>query len=150
MPAFDPVLLLLLAIAALGIVSQNHSITYAMLALLLVRMTPLQQYFPWIQKHGLNLGITILFIGVMAPIASGQIALADVLRSFTHWQSLLAVAVGVLVAWLGGRGLPLMMEHPGLVPGLMVGTVIGVAFFKGVPVGPLIAAGMLAVVIGKW
>ncbi|PAT34125.1 DUF441 domain-containing protein [Allofranklinella schreckenbergeri] len=150
MPAFDPVLLLLLAIAALGIVSQNHSITYAMLALLLVRMTPLQQYFPWIQKHGLNLGITILFIGVMAPIASGKIALADVLRSFTHWQSLLAVAVGVLVAWLGGRGLPLMMEHPGLVPGLMVGTVIGVAFFKGVPVGPLIAAGMLAVVIGKW
>ncbi|WP_343293392.1 DUF441 domain-containing protein [Vandammella animalimorsus] len=150
MPAFDPVLLLLLAIAALGIVSQNHSITYAMLALLLVRMTPLQQYFPWIQKHGLNLGITILFIGVMAPIASGKIALADVLRSFTHWQSLLAVAVGVLVAWLGGRGLPLMMEHPGLVPGLMVGTVIGVAFFKGVPVGPLIAAGMLAVVMGKW
>lgn len=150
MPAFDPVLLLLLAIAALGIVSQNHSITYAMLALLLVRMTPLQQYFPWIQKHGLNLGITILFIGVMAPIASGKIALGDVLRSFTHWQSLLAVAVGVLVAWLGGRGLPLMMEHPGLVPGLMVGTVIGVAFFKGVPVGPLIAAGMLAVVIGKW
>ncbi|PAT43052.1 DUF441 domain-containing protein [Vandammella animalimorsus] len=150
MPAFDPVLLLLLAVAALGIVSQNHSITYAMLALLLVRMTPLQQYFPWIQKHGLNLGITILFIGVMAPIASGKIALADVLRSFTHWQSLLAVAVGVLVAWLGGRGLPLMMEHPGLVPGLMVGTVIGVAFFKGVPVGPLIAAGMLAVVMGKW
>ncbi|MDO4706777.1 MAG: DUF441 domain-containing protein, partial [Comamonadaceae bacterium] len=136
--------------AALGIVSQNHSITYAMLALLLVRMTPLQQYFPWIQKHGLNLGITILFIGVMAPIASGKIALADVLRSFTHWQSLLAMAVGLLVAWLGGRGLPLMMERPGLVPGLMVGTVIGVAFFKGVPVGPLIAAGMLAVVIGKW
>lgn len=150
MPAFDPILLILLAIAALGIISQNHSITYAMLVLMLVRMTPLQQYFPWLQKHGLNLGITILFIGVMAPIASGKIPLADIMRSFAHWKSLLAIAVGIFVAWLGGRGVPLMVDHPGLVPGLMVGTVIGVAFFKGVPVGPLIAAGMLAVAIGKW
>lgn len=33
--------------------------------------------------------------------------------------------------------------------GLLVGTVLGVALFKGVPVGPLIAAGLLSLVIGK-
>ncbi|MED4959430.1 DUF441 family protein, partial [Paenibacillus macerans] len=30
-----------------------------------------------------------------------------------------------------------------------IGTVLGVAFFRGVPVGPLIAAGILSLVIGK-
>ena len=43
----------------------------------------------------------------------------------------------------------LMLNQPGVVPGLIVGTVIGVAFLKGVPVGPLIAAGILSLFIGK-
>lgn len=150
MPAFDPTLLVLLLIAAVGIISQNTAVAIAMLLLLLIRLTPLQQALPWIERHGLTIGIIILLMGVMAPIASGKISMLDLMRAFTHWKSLLAVAVGICVAWLGGRGAPLMMSNPGLVPGLMVGTVIGVAFFKGVPVGPLIAAGILAVALGKW
>lgn len=31
----------------------------------------------------------------------------------------------------------------------MVGTILGVAFFRGVPVGPLIAAGLLSLLIGR-
>jgi nitrate/nitrite transport system ATP-binding protein len=36
-----------------------------------------------------------------------------------------------------------------LVAGLLVGTVLGVALFRGVPVGPLIAAGIISLFIGK-
>ena len=36
-----------------------------------------------------------------------------------------------------------------LVAGLLVGTVLGVALFRGVPVGPLIAAGLVSLFIGK-
>lgn len=150
MPFLDPTLLVLLAIAALGIISHNTAVAVAMLILLLVRITPLNAFFPWIERHGLTIGIVILLVGVMAPIASGKISALDLLRSFAHWKSLLAIAVGIGVAWLGGRGVPLMMSQPNLVPGLMIGTVIGVALFKGVPVGPLIAAGILAVALGKW
>ncbi|MEC0140976.1 DUF441 family protein, partial [Paenibacillus macerans] len=39
--------------------------------------------------------------------------------------------------------------QPTVVAGLLIGTVLGVAFFRGVPVGPLIAAGILSLVIGK-
>ena len=62
---------------------------------------------------------------------------------------LAAILVGVLVSWLGGRGLTLMGTQPHLVAGLLVGTVLGVALFKGVPVGPLIAAGLLSMLVGK-
>ncbi|MOA41206.1 hypothetical protein D3C78_1631460 [compost metagenome] len=70
-------------------------------------------------------------------------------QSFLHWKSLLAIAIGILVAYLGGRGAILMTNQPTVVAGLLIGTVIGVALFKGVPVGPLIAAGILSLLIGK-
>lgn len=149
MAALDPTLLILLALAALGIISHNMTVTLAILTLLAIRITPLNQFFPWIEKYGLTIGILILTIGVMAPIASGKISASEVLYSFVQWKSILAIVVGVAVSWLGGRGVSLMVHQPSVVAGLLVGTVLGVALFKGVPVGPLIAAGLLSLVIGK-
>ena len=115
--------------------------------LLLIQQTPLTRYLPWIEKNGLSLGIILLTIGVLSPLASGKLTLSA--ADFANWKVLAAIAVGVLVAWLGGRGVTLMLAQPGVVPGLIIGTVIGVAFLKGVPVGPLIAAGILSLFIGK-
>ncbi|MEC5342226.1 DUF441 domain-containing protein [Brenneria populi] len=149
MAYFDPTLLILLVLAGLGIISHNMTVTLAILILLAVRITPLNNYFPWVEKYGLTIGIVILTIGVMAPIASGKITAADVINSFLSWKSILAIVIGVLVSWLGGRGVSLMSNQPSVVAGLLVGTVMGVALFRGVPVGPLIAAGILSLLIGK-
>ncbi|MNB80381.1 hypothetical protein D3C75_271410 [compost metagenome] len=141
--------LLLLGLAALGIISSNSPVTIAMVVLLLLRVLGLQQTFPWLEKHGLTVGIIILTIGVMTPLASGKISLNTVWQSFFHWKSLTAIGIGMLVAYLGGRGAVLMGSQPTVVAGLLIGTVLGVALFKGVPVGPLIAAGLLSLIIGR-
>ena len=83
-------------------------------------------------------------IGVLAPIASGKISGEVILKSFASVKSLLAIAVGMLVAYLGGRGVKLMTDEPSVIAGLLIGTVAGVAVLRGVPVGPLIAAGILS------
>lgn len=145
----DPTLLILLGLAVLGIISHNNTVTVAILVLLIIRLTPMEQYFPWVEKQGLTIGIIILTIGVMAPIASGTLLASTVLHSFLHWKSLLAIVIGVAVSWLGGRGVSLMSSQPSVVAGLLVGTVLGVALFRGVPVGPLIAAGLLSLLVGK-
>ncbi|MFD0618090.1 DUF441 domain-containing protein [Paenibacillus sp. GCM10027629] len=141
--------LILLLFAALGLFSGNSTVTIAMVVLLLLRVTHMDQVFPWIEKYGLTIGIIILTIGVMAPIASGKISLDTMLHSFLNWKSILAIVIGVLVSYLGGRGVTLMGNQPTLVAGLLIGTVLGVAIFGGVPVGPLIAAGILSMLIGK-
>jgi uncharacterized membrane protein (DUF441 family) len=146
---FDSTLVILVALAALGLVSHNTTVTISILVLIAIKVTPLNHYFPWIEKQGLTLGIIILTIGVMAPIASGSLPSSTLIHSFMSWKSLLAVAVGVFVSWLGGRGVSLMSSQPTLVGGLLVGTVLGVALFRGVPVGPLIAAGLISLVVGK-
>ncbi|AUO09150.1 membrane protein [Paenibacillus jamilae] len=141
--------LILLVLAGLGIISGNSTVTIAMVVLLLLRVTSFHTAFPWLEKYGLTIGIIILTIGVMTPLASGKISINQVTESFLHWKSLLAIGIGILVAYLGGRGVTLMSGQPIIVTGLLIGTIIGVAFFKGVPVGPLIAAGLLSLLIGR-
>ncbi|CAJ1315476.1 UPF0756 membrane protein [Paenibacillus nuruki] len=149
MAAIDTPALILLVLAALGIIGNNSTVTIAMLVLLLIRVLGWHQAFPWLQKYGLTIGIIILTIGVMTPLASGKISLDTILSSFLSWKSLAAIGIGLFVAYLGGRGTILMTNQPTVVAGLLIGTLLGVAFFKGVPVGPLIAAGLLSLLIGK-
>ena len=143
---FDTTLLILLGLAALGFISHNTTVAISILVLIIVRVTPLNAFFPWVEKQGLTVGIIILTIGVMAPVASGTLPPSTLIHSFMNWKSLLAIAVGVFVSWLG---VSLMGSQPHLVAGLLVGTVLGVALFRGVPVGPLIAAGIISLFIGK-
>ena len=107
----DTTLLILLGLAALGFISHNTTVAISILVLIIVRVTPLNAFFPWIEKQGLTIGIIILTIGVMAPIASGTLPPSTLLHSFVNWKSLLAIAVGVFVSWLGGRGVALMGSH---------------------------------------
>ncbi len=141
-------LVVLIVLLACGIFSQNTAVTIAAAVLIVFRITPLSEFFPLLQQHGLNLGIIILTIGVLTPIASGKLPGEAILKSFLSWKALLAIAIGIFVAWLGGRGVKLMTNQPDVVAGLLIGTVAGVAVLRGVPVGPLIAAGILTLFIG--
>lgn len=144
----NSVALLLVVLIVLGLVSQNSAVTISAAVLLIMQQTLLSKYLPFVDQYGLKIGIIILTIGVLAPLVSGRIAIPE-LAQFLNWKMALAIVAGVIVAWLGGRGVSLMGGQPILVTGLLIGTVIGVAFLKGVPVGPLIAAGILSLVLGK-
>lgn len=145
---FNSIALLLVVFIVLGLVGHNNSITIAATVLLLMQQTVLQRYLPWVEKNGLSLGIIILTIGVLSPLVTGKVPINS-LSQFLNWKMFFAIIIGCLVAWLGGRGVSLMSLSPTLVSGLIIGTIIGVAFFGGIPVGPLIAAGVLSLIIGK-
>ena len=135
---FNMVALLLVFLIVLGLISQNSAITISAAVLLIMQQTLLSKYIPVLEQYGVKIGIIILTIGVLAPLVSGKIQLG------------VSIATGIFVAWLAGKGMPLMSEQPVLVTGLLIGTIIGVSFLGGIPVGPLIAAGILAVLIGKF
>ena len=145
---FNIVALLLVILIILGLLSHNSAITISSAVLLIMQQTFLSQYIPWIDQYGLKLGIMVLTLGVLSPLVSGKIPLPE-LSAFIHWKMFSSIGVGILVAWLAGQGVDLMTNQPVLVTGLMIGTVIGVSFFGGIPVGPLIAAGILALLLGK-
>ncbi|AKA47039.1 TPA: DUF441 domain-containing protein [Haemophilus influenzae] len=144
----NTIALLLVILLILGVLSNNSTITISAAVLLIMQQTFLSSHIPLLEKYGVKIGIIILTIGVLSPLVSGKIQLPN-LSGFLSWKMALSIAVGILVAWLAGKGVPLMGEQPILVTGLLIGTIIGVAFLGGIPVGPLIAAGILALFLGK-
>lgn len=142
--------LILLGLLAVGVIGNNHSVSIAVAVLLLIRLLHAEKVLPALEQYGLQTGIIILTIGVLAPLASGKIGYDQIVKTFTSPVALLAIVIGVFVSYLGGRGVGLMSGSPLIVTGLMIGTILGVALFRGVPVGPLIAAGMTALVLGMF
>ncbi len=148
MAAFGQVGVLLLAIILLGIVGHNYVVAVAAGVLLALRLLHGEALFPILEKNALNVGIGIITLAILIPIASGGIGWSELFGTLASPTGLVAIATGIFVAYLGGRGVGFLTIQPQVMVGLMVGTIVGVAFFRGVPVGPLIAGGLVALIAG--
>jgi uncharacterized membrane protein (DUF441 family) len=51
---------------------------------------------------------------------------------------------GALATYMNGKGLDLLKVDPQLIVGLVMGSIFGILFMRGIPVGPLMAAGITA------
>ena len=98
--------------------------------------------FSTIQSKGINWGVTVITIAVLAPIASGEIGFKDLLAAFKSPYAWIALISGILVALLAKGGVALLAKDPHITTALVLGTIIAVSLFKGVAVGPLIGAGI--------
>lgn len=137
----------LLIILTLSVIGNNHSVSIAALLLLLIKLLGFETWFPFIENHGISIGITVLTLAVLTPVAQGRISVNNMLEAFKSPTGLVAIAIGILVAWIAAQGVPFMKDTPEAVTALIVGTLIGVCFFQGLAVGPLIAGGMVSLVI---
>lgn len=135
---------ILLLIFFLAMASQNSSVAIAAGLVLIIGLFNLDKFlFPFLEAKGIQWGVVILTMAILVPLASGRISGQEVMATFQNIRSLLAMVVGIIVAYLAGKGVGLLAHEPQIVTGLIVGTIIGVAFFKGVSVGPLIGSGIL-------
>lgn len=137
----------LLIILVLSTIGNNYSVSVAALLLLLIKILGFDSWFPVIESHGISIGITILTLAVLTPIAQGRISTSGMLEAFKTPIGLAAIIVGIFVAWVAAQGVPFMNGTPEVVTALILGTIIGVCFFKGLAVGPLIAGGLVSLVI---
>ena len=137
--------LTLALVLALSLIGHNMTVVYATIIVLILKFG--SQFFgvtsvmTYMGSHGLNLGVIILTAAVLIPIADGTVTLSDMINSFKTPIGIVAIIAGLLAAISGGAGVPLMQSDPHVIPALLVGTMAGVFFFKGLAVGPLIAAG---------
>jgi uncharacterized membrane protein (DUF441 family) len=141
---------ILAIIALLGIVSKNSTVWIASivllgLSLLSYKFSSSQWMLQWFEQKGIRWGVIVLTIGVLSSIALGKMGWVDIWNTSKSYVGWLSIGVGIFVAYLGGKGVNILITKPDIMTGLLIGTIIGVALFRGVPVGPLIAAGILAV-----
>lgn len=135
--------LFLLILLVIGIVAKNQSLTVAVIILFVLKLTFVgEKIFPYLQQKGINLGVTVITIAVLVPIATGEIGfkqLIDAMKSYYAW---IALGSGIVVALLAKGGLQLLTQDPQMTAALVLGTILAVTLFNGVAVGPLIGAGI--------
>ena len=132
------------AVLLLSVAGHNMTVVYAALIVLAAKIFEQISGVPLLEilgGHGLQFGIIILTAAVLVPIANGTVTISTMINSFKSTAGIVAVTAGLLAAIAGGAGVPLMQSNPNVIPALIVGTMAGVFFFKGIAVGPLIAAG---------
>jgi uncharacterized membrane protein (DUF441 family) len=136
--------LLLVILIIIGLVGRSHIITTAACILLVIKLIHLDRYLPTIERRGLELGLLFLTMGVLVPFASEKINLKDILQVFTSWQGLIALSGGAIATYMNAKGLDLLKVDPQIIVGLVIGSIFGIVFMRGIPVGPLMAAGITA------
>ena len=140
---FSEAVIFLIILFFIGLLARNSQLMIAVGILLVLKWTSLgEAAFPYLRKNGIHIGIIVMTLSVLTPIAMGEIGLKDLLgaaRSSTGWLALLA---GILVSLLGKNGVGLLSSDPTVTVSLVIGTILAVSLFKGVAVGPLIGAGI--------
>lgn len=138
--------LVLIIIAILGVIANNNSLIISGVVLLLVRNLQWDRALNLIDDYSVKIGIILIMLGVLAPLATGELKLDKLMDNLLDPLSLLAVSMGIAVTQFTREGLSLLETNPSITINLVLGVIVGVAFFRGVPSGPLIASGITAVV----
>lgn len=139
------ILLLILTAAILG---KANSVAIATCVLIIIKLLGLDNYiYPTLEKNGMKWGLILLIAAILIPIANGKITTDNIKSVFTSWIGITALLLSFLTTYLSGQGLNYLtiQGHSDIMPAMIVGAVAAAAFLGGVPVGPLITSGMLAV-----
>ncbi|MGH4121466.1 MAG: DUF441 domain-containing protein [Clostridium sp.] len=139
--------IILLLILATAIFGKANSVAIATCVLLMLKLLGLDSYvYPFIEKNGITGGIIFLIAAIMIPIANGHITAENIKNVFTSWIGITALVLSFLTTYLSGQGLNYLtvQGHSDIMPAMILGAVAAAAFLGGVPVGPLITSGMVA------
>jgi uncharacterized membrane protein (DUF441 family) len=138
----------LVALVLLGLLARSTLVATSAAVLLCLRLGRLSGALPFLEAHGVEIGLLFLTLAMLAPFATGQIQMRDLWRSFGTVPGVVAVVGGALATHVNGRGLGLLEQHGELMVAIVLGSLIGIVAFGGKPVGPLMAAGLTYLMLG--
>lgn len=141
------VLVLILAVAVIG---KANSVAIATCILLISKLAGLDKLlFPVIEKQGMTVGLVILIAAILIPIANGSTSADNIKNVFTSWLGIVALVLSFTTTYLSGLGVKFLtvQGHSDVMPAMIIGAVAAAAFLGGLPVGPFITSGMLAVLV---
>ena len=150
---FTQPMVFLALLLIIGLLAKNQSLMIAVGFLIILKFFGNSAHiFQMIGDKGINWGVTIITIAVLAPIASGKIGFTELTNAVKSVYAWIALGAGIAVALIAKKGLILLTDDPHITAALVIGTILAVALFNGVAVGPLIGAGIayMAMKIFEW
>lgn len=139
-----PGVTILVALLLVGMVARSNLIAIAACVLLILRFSNLHFVFPILERRGLEVGLLFLLLSILVPIAQGMVTERDLAYNMTSLPGIMAIIGGIMATHMNSEGLRLLAVKPEIIFSLVIGSIFGIVFFHGVPVGPLMASGIAA------
>ncbi|WP_333860624.1 DUF441 domain-containing protein [Clostridium sp.] len=139
--------IILIIILTASVLGKANSVAVATCFLLILKLLNADKFiFPYLEEKGLFLGLVILIASILIPIAQGEVSYINIKSVFTSWLGIFALLVSLFTTYLSGLGVNYLtiQGHSEIMPALILGSVIAAAFLGGVPVGPMITSGLIA------
>ncbi len=137
----------LLVILIISIITKNNLLAAAAGVVLILDLMNLHQFYSLLERRGIETGILFLSIALLIPFATGRVTIQDMLKTFSSSVGLFSIIGGLLGAYLNAQGVQFISNKPEIIPGILLGVVISVSFFGGISVGPIMAAGITALLV---
>ncbi|NLL43677.1 MAG: DUF441 domain-containing protein [Firmicutes bacterium] len=134
----------LLIVFIIAVLTKNNLLGAAAAIVFFIDLMRLNRFFRLIQNRGLEGGVLLLTVALLVPLADGQLTRESLASSLFSPLGILAVIGGILGAYFNSQGLDLIAVEPSIIPGILIGVMVSVFFFGGVSVGPIMAAGITA------
>lgn len=138
-------ILILVIVLMLGILAKSNVTAAAAAVLLLVKFFNMERFLPLIERRSLEIGLLFLNLSVLVPMMLNDKLINDVIKTLTSITGVVAITAGIIASQLNASGFVYVKTFPQYVIGIIVGTLLGIIFFKGFPVGPLMAGGIMLV-----
>lgn len=138
--------IVLLLILGAGVLGGNELVSVSAAVMLILQLAGFTGVFQFLDNHGVDIGVIFLMLGLLLPFATHSMGLSQTARSLFSPAGVIAIVVGTVAAYFAAQGVSMLQLHPEMLVGLVVGSVIGVYYFGGIPAGPLVAAGIAALI----
>lgn len=138
---------LIFLILVLGILSKNRLIYISAGSLLVFMLLGFLPTTKNAQNILLDTGVCLLVMGVLMSLCSSSVSTSDIYQIIFNQEGFIAFIVGIASAIMAKKGVFLMKKSPSVVVGLLFGSIVSAAFLNGIPTGPLVAAGLVAIVL---
>ncbi|MDS1002412.1 DUF441 domain-containing protein [Clostridium sporogenes] len=142
--------IILLFILIIAIIGKANSVALASCMLLLIKLLNIEKsLFPMIEEKGVYYGLILIIAAILIPIANEKVTFVDIKNTFTSYLGIIALLLSIFTTYLSGLGLQYLTvnKHGDIMPAMILGSVLAASFLGGVPVGPLITSGILALII---
>ncbi len=134
-----------LAIALLSFITKDRILMFAAILLAVLAAIDSKPVITLLQKNAFPIGIFFLMLFILLPIANQKTSLANMAGQLVSIEGALAIIAGLAISFIGGKGVGVLANHPTVLMGVIVGTLIAVLFFEGLPAGLIIAAGLIGI-----
>ena len=140
--------IILISIIIISLLAKNKPMTFAGIVVLIISFLFKNCNMKLDKNIFLNGGMILLMIWLLMPLAEirYKIYFFEV-KNYMDINGIVSLLSGFFIVIIAAKGLNMMSSNPSILAGVLVGSIVGVAFFGGIPVGILTGSGIAYLII---